>query len=210
MRPHPHLSIDRFVIRLARVDDAGAVADFYTRNRTHLAATSPIRAEGFYTEAYWQAALAGAELAFQADRQMHCCLFDGARAVGIVNLSNFVRGAFHACHLGYSIDAELEGRGLMTRAVGRVVEHAFDALGMHRVMANYLPENTRSASLLDRLGFEREGVAKKYLLIAGEWRDHVLTARVNDAWTLPTPLATSEAHLSPPSAGRPPEARGPK
>lgn len=210
MRQEPHLSIDRFVVRLARVEDAGAVADFYTRNRAHLAATSPIRAEGFYTEAYWQAALAAAELAFQADRQMHCCLFDAARAIGVVNLSNFVRGAFHACHLGYSIDAELEGLGLMTRAVGRVVEHAFDALGMHRVMANYLPENTRSASLLDRLGFEREGIAKKYLLIAGQWRDHVLTARVNDAWTLPISPATSEAHLSLPGAGAAMEARAPK
>jgi len=207
MPPEPHLVIDRFLVRLGRVDDAGAVADFYARNRTHLAATSPIRAEAFYTEAYWQAALAGAELAFQADRQMHCCLFDGARAEGIINLSNFVRGAFHACHLGYSIDAELEGRGLMTRAVGQVVDHAFGGLGMHRVMANYLPDNTRSARLLARLGFEREGLAKKYLLIAGEWRDHVLTARVNDAWRSPAPLATSEAHLGLPTAGRSFEAR---
>lgn len=202
MPAEPRLSIDRFIVRLAYVDDAGAVADFYTRNRSHLAATSPLRADGFYTEAYWQAALAGAELAFQADRQMHCCLFDGARAVGIVNLSNFVRGAFHACYLGYSIDAELEGRGLMTRAVGRVVDHAFHSLGMHRVMANYLPDNTRSARLLDRLGFEREGIAKKYLLIAGEWRDHVLTARVSDAWTPPSPRVGSDAHVSLPAPDR--------
>lgn len=181
----PNLAIDRYVVRLGRPEQAHAVAEFYSRNRAHLAATSPLRPEAFYTEAYWQAALASAELGFQSDRQMNCFLFDGARAVGVINLSNFVRGAFHACHLGYSIDAELEGRGLMTRAVAGVVEHAFDALGLHRVMANYLPENVRSARLLERLGFETEGVAKRYLLIAGEWRDHVLTARVNDAWTPP-------------------------
>jgi ribosomal-protein-alanine N-acetyltransferase len=202
MPSEPHRTIDRFIVRLGYVDDAGAMADFYVRNRTHLAPTSPLRAEGFYTEAYWQAALAGAELAFQADRQMHCCLFDGPRVVGIINLSNFVRGAFHACYLGYSIDAELEGRGLMTRAVQGIVEHAFDALGMHRVMANYLPENTRSARLLDRLGFEREGLAKKYLLIAGAWRDHVLTARVNPAWSAPTPRVGSDAHVSLPGPDR--------
>lgn len=202
MPSEPHYSIDRFRVRLGKVDDAAAIADFYARNRAHLAATSPIRAEGFYTEAYWQAALAGAELAFQADRQMHCCLFDGDRAVGIINLSNFVRGAFHACYLGYSIDAELEGRGLMQQAVGRVVGHAFDALGMHRVMANYLPDNVRSARLLERLRFEREGIAKKYLLIAGEWRDHVLTARVNDGWTPPSPRPGSDAHVSLPAPER--------
>jgi ribosomal-protein-alanine N-acetyltransferase len=181
----PNLTVDHLVVRLGRPEQAQAVADFYSRNREHLAATSPIRPEASYTAAYWRAALANAEAGFQSDRQMQCFLFDEARAVGVINLSNIVRGAFQACHLGYSIDAELEGRGLMTRAVAGIVEHAFDALRLHRVMANYLPENVRSARLLERLGFETEGVAKRYLLIAGEWRDHVLTARVNDAWAQP-------------------------
>lgn len=189
MPSSPNVAVERFVIRLGHPDEAAAVADFHTRNREHLAATSPIRADTFYTEAYWRAALANAEADFRADRQMHCFLFDEARVVGIINLSNFVRGAFQACHLGYSIDSELEGRGLMTVAVSRVVEHAFHVLGMHRVMANYLPDNARSARLLERLGFEKEGLARKYLLIAGQWRDHVLTARVNDAWAAPATSA---------------------
>ncbi|HTV23190.1 MAG TPA: GNAT family N-acetyltransferase [Polyangiaceae bacterium] len=200
----PHIQLDRFIIRLGRVEDAGAALDYYERNRAHLAATSPLRAALFYTEEYWRAALPSARAGFEADRQMQCFLFDAERAVGVLNLSNFVRGAFHACHLGYSIDAELQGRGLMTQAVGRVVDFAFTELGMHRVMANYLPDNTRSAKLLERLGFEREGTAKKYLLINGEWRDHVLTARVNDRWTPPSPPASPDAHISPPS----PAARG--
>lgn len=196
MNAEPHIELDRFVIRAGRVDDAAAVVDYYTRNRAHLAGTSPLRAEAFYTEEYWRAALASAQAGFEADRQLGTCLFDGARVVGVINLSNFVRGAFHACHLGYAIDPQLEGRGLMTRAVGLVVEFAFGSLGMHRVMANYLPENTRSARLLERLGFEREGLAKKYLLIDGVWRDHVLTARVNDAWTPPPPGTASGGHAA--------------
>ena len=43
-------------------------------------------------------------------------------------------------------------------------------------MANHLPRNERSARLLARLGFEREGYARRYLQIAGVWEDHVLTA----------------------------------
>jgi len=193
----PHIALDRFIIRLGRVDDAREALAYYERNREHLAATSPRRADLFYTEEYWRAALASGRAAFEADRQMPCFLFDGPKAVGAINLSNFVRGAFHACHLGYSIDAELQGKGLMTRAVARVVDFAFTSLGMHRVMANYLPSNTRSARLLERLGFEREGVARKYLLIDGEWRDHVLTARVNDAWAPPATPAPPDALVSP-------------
>lgn len=48
--------------------------------------------------------------------------------------------------------------------------------GMHRIMANYMPHNQRSGQLLARLGFEKEGYAKDYLMINGRWRDHVLTA----------------------------------
>ncbi|MNL86782.1 ribosomal-protein-S5-alanine N-acetyltransferase [compost metagenome] len=48
-------------------------------------------------------------------------------------------------------------------------------------MANYIPENERSGALLKRLGFEVEGLARDYLKINGAWRDHVLTARINDA-----------------------------
>ncbi len=54
---------------------------------------------------------------------------------------------------------------------------------IHRIMANYMPHNQRSGDLLARLGFEKEGYAKDYLLIDGEWRDHVLTALTTRDWT---------------------------
>jgi ribosomal-protein-alanine N-acetyltransferase len=56
---------------------------------------------------------------------------------------------------------------------------------MHRIMANVRPDNERSLRVLDRLGFEREGYAKKYLRANGVWCDHVLTALTNDSWTEP-------------------------
>ena len=67
----------------------------------------------------------------------------------------------------------------------------FDVMRMHRIMANHRPENERSARLLQRLGFTREGLARDYLYIDGAWRDHVLTSLVNprydDAWVLARP-----------------------
>ena len=57
--------------------------------------------------------------------------------------------------------------------------YMFEVIGLHRIMANYMPENKRSAAVLHRLGFEREGLAKSYLKINGQWRDHVLTSKLN-------------------------------
>jgi [ribosomal protein S5]-alanine N-acetyltransferase len=85
--------------------------------------------------------------------------------------------------LGYSIDAAHEGRGLMREALDAVLTDAFGPrVGLHRVQANVRPENTRSLALLERLGFEREGLAREYLFIDGAWRDHVMTALRAPGW----------------------------
>jgi ribosomal-protein-alanine N-acetyltransferase len=101
--------------------------------------------------------------------------------VGECNFSNIVRGPFQACYLGFSVDGEEEGRGLMYAALEASIHHVFHELKLHRIMANYRPENVRSAALLARLGFLKEGVARRYLKINGVWADHILTAKINDA-----------------------------
>lgn len=70
----------------------------------------------------------------------------------------------------------------MYEALSEAIRFVFDELELHRIQANHLPENTRSARLLKRLGFEIEGRARNYLLIAGEWRDHVLTSLANERY----------------------------
>jgi ribosomal-protein-alanine N-acetyltransferase len=123
----------------------------------------------------------------RARRSLRMFLFERAapaRVIGMVNFSNFVRGAFHACHLGCALDERAQGRGLMTEALALAIAHVFGELNFHRIMANYMPRNRRSARLLQRLGFRIEGRARQYLLIAGRWEDHVLTSRVNTDWRL--------------------------
>jgi ribosomal-protein-alanine N-acetyltransferase len=58
-------------------------------------------------------------------------------------------------------------------------------VNLHRLQANHRPENLRSAAVLQRLGFVREGVAPQYLYIAGAWRDHVVNARLNARFRRP-------------------------
>jgi ribosomal-protein-alanine N-acetyltransferase len=57
----------------------------------------------------------------------------------------------------------------------------FGPQGMHRIMASHLPRKLRSAALLARLGFEREGYARSYLRIDGTWEDMVLSSLINPA-----------------------------
>ncbi len=99
--------------------------------------------------------------------------------LGWANLSEIVRGVFQACYLGYSLAAAVQGRGYMTEALNEVIRFAFEDLGLHRIMANYMPRNARSAAVLERIGFTIEGSAREYLYIAGHWEDHILTSLTN-------------------------------
>ena len=88
--------------------------------------------------------------------------------------------------VGYQIDREFEGRGLMREALSTAIDELFSPhVNLHRVQANVRPENVRSLGLLERLGFVREGLARDYLYIDGAWRDHVTTARLNPAFVKP-------------------------
>ena len=102
----------------------------------------------------------------------------GDRLLGAITLSNVRRGVAQAGTLGYWIGAPHARRGYMTSAVGLLARMAFQHLSLHRVEAACLQHNQGSIALLHRCGFEPEGLARAYLKIAGEWRDHLLFAKL--------------------------------
>jgi ribosomal-protein-alanine N-acetyltransferase len=107
---------------------------------------------------------------------------ESGRIVGVINLSEIVRGFFQSAYMGYYGMAGLNGRGLMGEAVGLVVTHAFTELGLHRVEANIQPGNAPSRALVKRLGFRQEGYSPRYLKIDGDWRDHERWAVLSEEW----------------------------
>jgi ribosomal-protein-alanine N-acetyltransferase len=95
------------------------------------------------------------------------------RLAGQVTLDNIVRGALRSGFLGYWLDREAAGRGMASLAVALVCDHAFGEVGLHRVQADIRPENGPSRRLVERLGFQQEGLLRRYLDIDGDWRDHL-------------------------------------
>lgn len=104
---------------------------------------------------------------------------EGEVLVGALTLSNVRRGVAQTGTLGYWIGLPHARQGYMTSAVRLTLQFAFRHLGLHRVEASCLPHNRASIRLLEKCGFEREGLARGYLKIAGEWRDHLLFARLS-------------------------------
>ncbi|KWE70079.1 alanine acetyltransferase [Burkholderia ubonensis] len=180
--PNP-LVTDRLLLRPANRAYAPDLLAYYIENRTHLMPWEPSRPDSFYTRHAIETRLQSMEENIAAGRAVHLLIFDkdDDRLIGDCNFTQIVPEPFRACYLGFSIARDCEGRGLMHESLDTAIRYVFDELALHRVMANHRPENRRSARLLERLGFEREGYARAYLRINGAWADHVLTALINPA-----------------------------
>ncbi|MEB2314051.1 MAG: GNAT family N-acetyltransferase [Sorangiineae bacterium] len=188
----PVFETARLRVRMLAPEAAARMCRYHLDNRAHLARWEPPRPPGFFTEDFWEWRLERSRDEYLADQSLHLSLEarddpDGP-LVGQASLSHFVRGALQGCTLGYSLGAAFEGRGLMQEALAPLLAHAFGPLAFHRVEANHGPENLRSARLLARLGFEHDGLARRYLYIDGAWRDHVRTVLLNPAPMRPPAL----------------------
>jgi len=99
---------------------------------------------------------------------------EGDNLLGGITLSNVRRGVTQSGSIGYWIGQPFQKNGFMTEAVKALGVYAFKELGLHRIDAASLPENLASIRVLEKCGFQKEGLAREYLCINGQWQDHLL------------------------------------
>lgn len=102
------------------------------------------------------------------------------RLAGQLNVAGLVRGSLLSAHIGYWVDRRVAGRGVTPTAVALATDHCFEVVGLHRLEINIRPENAASRRVVEKLGFREEGTRKRYLHIAGDWRDHLTYALVRE------------------------------
>jgi len=183
------LETSRLIIRIPTRLDAGAMAAFARENLEHFAPWDPVRDEAYSTPEYWQKHLDEHIDDVMTTTSLQFMLVpksgpDGPFA-GHCTVSGITRGPFQAAYVGYGLDRHAVGKGLMEEALRAIISFCFNELNLHRLMANYMPANVRSAKLLRKLGFVPEGFARDYLYLAGAWQDHILTSRTNEDWVGP-------------------------
>jgi ribosomal-protein-alanine N-acetyltransferase len=104
------------------------------------------------------------------------------RFCGEINLSSVQRGPFQSAYVGYWIDKDQAGRGLMPEAVVLLARFAFEQVHLHRIQISIIPRNNRSRRVVEKLKLRDEGVAQRYLEINGAWEDHIRYAVTVEEW----------------------------
>jgi ribosomal-protein-alanine N-acetyltransferase len=181
MRPSPPtIRGERVHLRPPRSDDARAFLAAVRASRSlHGPWTKPPSTKARYDA--WLARFAPrGELAPNAGYLL--LRNDDLALLGVFNFSEIVRGAFLSTYLGYMGFLPHAGRGYMTEGMALALDVAFRKLGLHRVEVNIQPSNVRSLALAQRIGFTREGFSRRYVKIAGRWRDHERYAMLSEDW----------------------------
>jgi len=168
-------------LRRLEVADAEALLEMLVRDRAFLDQWEPTRSDAFYTLETHERWLANLR-----DREdiadFGIFLAAGDELVGRIQLSGISRRPFENAHLGYFVSERHNGHGYATEAVRTAVDAAFGELGLHRVQAAVIPRNVASIRVLEKAGFREEGLALRYLQIAGVWEDHKLYAITVEEW----------------------------
>jgi len=169
-------------LRHPAMGDYSAWAELRAMSRQHLIAWEPQWSRDELTRSAFRRRLRQYQRELREDQGYAFLVFRNADAalLGGLSISNVRRGVAQAASIGYWIGAPHVRRGYMTDAVKAVLPFAFGTLGLHRLEAACLPHNLPSTRVLEKVGFKREGMARRYLKINGVWQDHDLFALLHD------------------------------
>ncbi|MGS6583540.1 ribosomal protein S5-alanine N-acetyltransferase [Vibrio diabolicus] len=172
------------LLRTAEIGDADMITEYFQANREYLKPFEPKREEAFFSVNGWLQKLIKLNELHRMGLGYYCLLVraSSGEMLGTISFSNLSRFPFYSCNVGYSLAEKAQGHGYMRRGLTMACDYMFNVQKLHRIQAGYMPHNKRSESVLEHVGFNREGYAKDYLLINGEWQDHVLTSLINPNW----------------------------
>jgi ribosomal-protein-alanine N-acetyltransferase len=174
----PVLESRRLVLRTPMSNDYVPWAELRALSRERLVPWEPAWARDELTRSAFRRRLRHYQRDLRDETGYAFFIFrrEDQRLVGGLSLSNVRRGVTLAVTLGYWMGLPFHNRGYMTEAVDTVLPFVFGTLWLHRVEAACLPSNQSSIRVLEKCGFEREGLARRYLRINGVWQDHYLYA----------------------------------
>jgi [ribosomal protein S5]-alanine N-acetyltransferase len=88
----------------------------------------------------------------------------------------------YSAEIGYWLGEAYWGKGIVSEALRLVTDHAFDAMGFLRLFALPFADNPGSVRVLEKAGYNREGLLCASAVKFGEPKDQLLYARINPAW----------------------------
>jgi ribosomal-protein-serine acetyltransferase len=111
----------------------------------------------------------------------HLGIFYGTEMVGMISLHG-INYMVHKAAIGYWLDRDYEGKGIITDSVKVLIDYAFDELGLNRIEIGAAVTNQRSRAIPEKLGFTQEGILRENMLLNGTYIDMALYAMLKSEY----------------------------
>lgn len=169
------LETERLELRVLNEIYASDVLHFLELNKNIFEPFESPKPIGFYTLSYQKESLRAEYKAFLQSKYIRYYVFAKNlpdRIIGTVSFSNFLPFPFDSAVIGYKFDPAFQHKGYATESITTACHMLFTQNNVHRVEAYVLPDNLPSLHLLERVGFEFEGMSRSIINIHGKYRDH--------------------------------------
>ena len=177
----PRLETERLVLRRMTQDDLGYYFEHFSRKEI-------VEGQGFAAPEDLAAA--------EKELKMYCIdnfadntgirwgiVLKGRKGlIGTCGFYKWAKEDGYSAQLGYDLDPEHWGKGIMTEALEAVLGYMFETMRMHRIEALVMPRNKRSLGVLKRLGFKKEGVRREHVFQMGEFQSDIVLSMLEQEW----------------------------
>jgi ribosomal-protein-alanine N-acetyltransferase len=166
-------------LRGPRLFDGSKWSKLRIRDRAYLEQWEPTAQEGWNERnatLSWPAQWSSLRAMARRGSTLPFMILVNGEVAGQITVGNIVRGSLLSAWIGYWVASDRAGGGVATAAVALLTDHAFRDAGLHRLEATVRPENAASIRVLTKSGYREEGLFKRYLDVAGQWRDHLCFA----------------------------------
>jgi len=166
-------------LRGPRLFDGSKWSKLRVRDRAYLEQWEPTAQEGWNERnatLSWPAQWSSLRAMARRGSTLPFMILVNGEVAGQITVGNIVRGSLLSAWIGYWVASDRAGGGVATAAVALLTDHAFRDAGLHRLEATVRPENAASIRVLTKSGYREEGLFKRYLDVAGQWRDHLCFA----------------------------------
>lgn len=171
---------DEIELRAVTSDMAGELFEVVERNLDHLHEWMQWAVEG-YSISHTRAFTELSERQWVAGQTMNYLIFVEGEIAGGAGY-NFVDRTNRGTELGYWLERRRTGKGIVTRSVRSLIEHAFGDLEMHRVVIRCAEGNTRSRAIPEKLGFTEEGTMRECECLHDRYVDLVVYSMLRSEW----------------------------
>ena len=173
----------RLNLKILSSDKAEDVLNFLYKNRHTFEPYEAYKPDNYYTLAYQRDNLRCEFNSFKQLKYIRFFVFKKGNdndIIGTISFSNILSHPFSSAFIGYKFDKDFLHFGYATEAVACAILAVFRDLDLHRIEAYVMPKNLSSIKLLERIGFENEGLCKKNICICGKYEDHLRYALVKN------------------------------